>query len=205
MLDIIIPTYNNKQGLINTLNSINFDLIPKINVLVVDDCSSLIYEDIMQQFPLVNFLFLSKNVGPGMARQKGIECTSNPYITFIDTNDVFLSYEVQKLIIDNIASSPETVLFTYKYKNRDKISNESSNHLHGRIYKRDFLIKYNITFCEKSSYVNEDIGFNRLCKAIIKDKALQHIMYNIPIIDYVYDKDSITHKNNNEFFWKYFY
>ena len=54
-LDIIIPHYNNADGLRTTLASIDDKLA---TVTVVDDCSTKIdeYEKIKQEFPNVHFL-----------------------------------------------------------------------------------------------------------------------------------------------------
>ena len=40
------------------------------------------------------------------------------------------------------------------------------NRLHGKIYSRKFLNEHDITFCFESSYMNEDIGFDRTCRII---------------------------------------
>lgn len=69
--------------------------------------------------------------------------------------------------------------------------------MHGRIYKRDFLIKNNITFCKESSYVNEDIGFNRICRLFTEFKFIPK-----PIYMWTYNENSLTKKNNEEFLYK---
>ena len=44
MLDIIIPTYKNKEALVRSLESIpNYQ---ELNITVVDDCSGLDYTDL---------------------------------------------------------------------------------------------------------------------------------------------------------------
>jgi len=54
-LDIIIPYYNNVNGLRETLNSINYNMA---TITVVDDCSTKRegYEELKKDFPTVNFL-----------------------------------------------------------------------------------------------------------------------------------------------------
>lgn len=202
MLDIIIPTYKNKEGLRRTLNSINTDLLPQITVTVIDDCSNMVYNDILEEFPFITIFYNKENIGPGMTRQYGIEMTKEPYITFIDTNDYFLSKDVLNTILNEIKERPKTVIFSWQYLINDKPSDDSNNRLHGRVYKRKFLTQYNISFCPESSRTNEDIGFNRLCRIIIKNFKLPTISFTDPVIDYTVDADSITHKNNGEFFYK---
>ena len=45
-LDLIIPTYNNKQGLFRTLFSLGID--SNANITIVDDCSDETYEDVIE-------------------------------------------------------------------------------------------------------------------------------------------------------------
>ena len=77
-LDLIIPHYNNVDGLRYTLNSIDYNVV---TVTVVDDCSTKRdgLEQLQQDFPQVTFLQLEHNSGPGAARQFGINHTNNPY------------------------------------------------------------------------------------------------------------------------------
>lgn len=75
VLDLIIPVYNNKKGLISTILSFgDFSILEdwKINILIVDDCSTTdTYEDIpgrFQDFYNIKVLKTPKNGGPGAAR-----------------------------------------------------------------------------------------------------------------------------------------
>lgn len=204
MLDIIIPTYKNKKGLARTLHSINTSLLDSITVTVIDDFSEMEYEDIIKEFPFISIYYNKENVGPGLARQHGMEITHEPYITFIDTDDYFISNEALEIMLNTIKENPDIVSFMwqYQYENSDKKSDISSNRMHGRVYKRSFLQEYNISFCPESSRINEDIGFNRLCRLILGAKNYPMIMSEKPVIIYTKNENSITHYNNNEFFYK---
>ena len=198
MIDIIIPTYNDKNNLITTLKS-----VPKnFTITVVDDCSQPSYkEEILQLFPQINFIKTAVNCGPGMARQLGINQTHQPYIMFIDSGDYFLP-NIENKIIDTIINNKSTDMFIWTFYNEinKKTSTFNTNHLHGKMYNRKFLNKYNICFTKQGSYANEDIGFNRLCKLIIDDKQ-PLCLYTSPETIYVrtYDKDSLTQKDNKIF------
>jgi hypothetical protein len=50
--------------------------------------------------------------------------------------------------------------------------------MHGKVYKREFINKYGITFTPESSYMNEDIGFNRACRLCGKMTFI-----NLPVIE----------------------
>lgn len=202
MLDIIIPTYKNKEGLRKTLSSINRALLPEINVTIIDDYSETYYNDILEEFSFTTVFYCAKNAGPGCARNYGMRVTNNPYIMFLDTGDYFVSNEIQNTILQTIKDNPTVVFFSWKYLTEGKPNNDTSNRLHGRVYRRDFLRKYHITFCEESSYTNEDIGFNRLCRLILKDREKKSLFLEEPAVVYSKDENSLTNKNNKAFFFK---
>ena len=192
MIDLIIPVYNNYQGLLRTLSSINLDIF---SVTVVDDCSK---EAIVTDLP-INYIRLKENVGPGWARQIGINNTKNDYISFIDAGDTFISKEIQQTMQDLIVEHPEVDIFWWPFLKEDDLASELDNHMHGRIYKRAFLDEYKIGFCKEGSYANEDIGFNRLCRIIIEQTGRKTFAPKTPAINYIVDETSITSKNNHEF------
>lgn len=186
MIDLIIPYYNNSSGLKQTLASITSDLF---YITIVDDSSS-----VTPWRPKVHqVLRYNKNHGPGYARQFGLDRTHNEWIMFIDTGDIFVSQTSFDEISSAIKENSEADIISFPYFYKEKTPNESSNRLHGKIYKRSFLEKFNITFPLETSYMNEDIGFNRACKLCTKN-----IIYkNIPIIKWVNEENSLTNKNNN--------
>ena len=196
MIDLIIPYYNNPEGLKRTLDSINTDIF---YVTVIDD-NSTIYPPYN---PKAHQVFrYNMNRGPGFARQWGINKTSNPYIMFIDAGDIFTSYTNQWIVADNIKDYPEINVFSYSYEREGKQTLATDNRMHGKVYKREFLEKYNITFSKDSSYLNEDIGFNRTCR-IISD-AIGNPIYHtkMSFMKQIKDKNSLTQKNNQEALYK---
>ena len=189
MIDLIIPYYNNKNGLVTTLQSILFP--DMFYITVVDDCST--------EYPLIfplradQVLRYNINHGPGYARQFGLERTHNEWVMFIDTGDIFLTRSSFDHITYAIEHNPEADIISFPYLYKDDILNETSNRMHGKIYKRAFLEKYNITFPLEASYMNEDIGFNRACKLCTSNIIYQHL----PIIKWMENENSLTEKENN--------
>ena len=197
MIDLIIPVYNNRVGLHRTLQSVNFDVF---DVTIIDDCSTETYN--LNKFN-VNYVKLEKNIGPGNARQYGINITSNPYIMFIDAGDFFINKEDQNNVKETIENDPVTNLFFWKYYSyKINVSTNDDNRLHGKAYKREFLNKYNIEFCPESSFVNEDVGFNRLCRLISNAIDEPILFLDEPIIRWVQDKNSLTQANNGELLYR---
>ena len=89
-IDIIIPAYKAQETIIRTLSSIAMQtIVDKVEVTIVNDA----YGGYMEQremfercFPIKE-LVLPENVGPGVARQKGIDITEHEFFTCIDADD----------------------------------------------------------------------------------------------------------------------
>lgn len=208
-LDIIIPSYNNVRGLEQTLRSVYYKEHENwINITVINDNSVEDYTNIKKIYKNITFIDLNENHGPGYARNIGIKQTKNPYIMFIDAGDIIFSkfsfYEIKDIIQQD--SVPDIYQWPWINGEWNTISGKNSTCTPGLIYKREFINLYNIQFSidKIGSYSNEDIGFNHTCKAILRNiqkyDKIEHLkFYQTPIYKMIYDKDSLTHKNNNEF------
>ena len=204
-LDIIIPTYKNKEGLRRTLNSM--PLRDDVNIIVVDDGSNLDYSDILNEYPYIHFYQLDVNIGPGMARQHGIDHSYGSHILFLDTGD-YLYDNGLEIIMKHIQENTYIKLygFSYTYTSTNLSSTEFDNKCIGKVYKRSFLNIYNIRFCREGSYANEDYGFYRSVLRILwylesRKFAPAYTFINTPVIYEYYDPNSITKADNGEYFY----
>ena len=208
-LDIIIPHYNNTDGLRKTLESIDDQLV---TVTVVDDCSTNApgYEALKKDFPNVNFIQMECNAGPGAARQYAIEHTTNPYITFIDAGDYVSSKEVLAKIINNLEQYSQTYVFCYTWFNEEdgNFFVNDATLLQGKIFNRNFIELYHLRFntSPECSYSNEDRGFMAPCKMILEYISSYDKLWRFYPIDTVFliktlDDNSITHANKGEFYY----
>lgn len=207
-LDIIIPYYNNPEGLELTLKSIVYPDLTNITITVVDDCSDIDYEDIKENYPTVNFLRLEQNSGPGVARQYGIEHTSNSHIMFIDTGDYILSKYNLIEITETIKEKSIPYLYLWRWLNAEHTtySNEYNPLLHGWVIKRELLELYNIYFSKPGSRSNEDSGFMRPCQIIAQELEeklkIPYILFNeAPVLMYTYDENSMVHADNQSYMY----
>ena len=196
MIDIIIPIYNARKTLELTLMSIRLQtIINKINIYLIDDNSSEDYKDILNKYKDMNIIYikLDKNNGPAVARQKGIEMSSSKYIMFIDADDLLYDADSIKKLFNKIEEDYDYVVgITIDEKQNTQIMNESD--LHGKIYKREFLLKNNIKF--NNTRVHEDNYFNNL--VLLCEPKQKEILENVYI--YVDNKDSITNINKEKEF-----
>lgn len=207
MLDLIIPVYNNKRGLYQSLMSIGTECDPKdLYVTIVDDHSDVNYDSVVamfQQFFPIRVLRLEKNCGPGMARQYGIEHTNEDYIMFLDCGDNFVHPESMRNILAIIKSNPNVELFSWAHDSEDvrgymEMQHSALRRLHGKVYKREFLYCHNITFCPDTSYGQEDIGFN-INVELYNPVALY---YDEDAVVWKYDENSLTRRNDHAFYYQ---
>ena len=206
-LDIIIPYYNDFQGLQVTLHSIYFpQLLNKINITIVDDCSKISYKnDIKNKYPEINYIRLDKNSGSGVARQTGINNTINPYIMFIDTGDYIKNKQTLQQILLTIKKHSGAYLYSYGWENEisHRVWKHDSNCLHGTIFKREFLNLYNIHFNQKEgSYYHQDYGFIHSCYILLnKMQSTERLQYyyfnNKSIYIRTYNPNSMTNTSGN--------
>lgn len=200
MIDIIIPTYNAKQTIFRTLESIAIQKgidFKDIDVYIVNDNGDDRYSeevDYFSRFYRIKEIYLDKNVGPGLARQYGIDNSNNPYIMFIDSDDcLFNLYSIYNLVNNMKGNDLLISNFVYERDNEISILSHDQTWLHGKVYRREFLLKNDISFNE--SRQNEDNGFNSLI--LLHDLKIKYLDY----VTYVYSENpnSITRCNNREY------
>ncbi len=199
-LDIIIPCYNAKDTLFDTLSSIAVQQkVKNFRVYLVNDCSSYDYSFFVSHFSSyfsIEEIKLKKNLGPGGARREGMKHSNSDFIMFIDSDDVFYNcfsiYEIYRhikvhqydVVISNFILERDGVRII---KKKDHIW------LHGKIYRRSFLNDNNIEF--NNSRANEDNGFNRLILMLNANVGY------LDKITYIYSENSnsITRINNRRY------
>lgn len=199
-LCIIIPAYNCIDTIELTLDSITRQKISiDYEVVLVNDCSDYDYLKFIEKYKdkiKIREIKTEKNVGPGGARQLGIDNTFSKYIIFIDSDDCFYDeYSVDKMY-NEINNNDYDVVICNFFCERDinsYVKQRDLIWLHGKIYKRKFIDDNNIRFNNTRS--NEDNGFNRLIFLMEpKVSFLDEVVY-------IYKKNpnSITRINNGIF------
>ena len=187
MIDIIIPCYNAHETLDRCLGSILCQrILPSIYVTLVNDAGKDYSEFIQRYSPIMNIqeIGYKENGGAAKARNYGIENTNKPFIMFLDSDDALANpFSVVTLLNEMQQKSTNVIVIgTFIEEMAPLIFKKHENDvsfMHGKLYKRAFLDKYNIRQNEKTRY-NEDVGFNLLARMISKT-----IGYTTPSIDFV--------------------
>ncbi len=214
MVDLIIPVYNNRKGLMRSLLSVGMDN-KDLFITIIDDASTETYDDIIKMFEhvcYIQYIRLNENQGPGIARNIGLAHTKEPYVIFLDAGDTFTAPGFIQHQMGIAQQMPDCVLFSWAH-NDLKMDDSSDyvppihNRLHGKVYKRDFLDQYGIRFNKNCSYYNEDVGFNWICRIIVDflSETNPNIIYyyenNESAVNWTYEENSISRKNNHEFYF----
>ena len=182
MIDVIIPAYNAHDTICETLSSLVMQSIKdKLNVYIVNDCSSKNYSKIVKKFSsMLNIKEIKtpKNSGPGFSRQLGIDSSNSEYLVFIDSDDVFYDYlSIEKLYNTIVKSNSNVVSGKFiEEVNGGVIIHENDDiWMHAKIFRRSFLDDTNIRF--NDTYSNEDTGFNNLIKLCTTLHLIDDIIY----------------------------
>ena len=195
-VDIIIPAYKCKNTLGRTLASIAMQTYaPYIQVTIVNDASPEgSYSSIINNFTSmldIEEIIMEENKGPGVARQLGLEKTNAPCVMFIDADDTLVNAFALQNMVEGLIEQRACAVYGDFYvedeggKLRD--SNRRNMGLHGKIYSRVFLRRYNIHF--NNRYLYEDAFFQ--CSA---DFHIQRL--NLPLLQFE-DKVLVYHKSND--------
>lgn len=213
MLDIIIPVYNNYDGLAATLAS--FGTVNRIpyHFIIIDDASTVDYTpiiDFYSQWFDIQYYKLVKNSGPGVARNKGLSYATHDFITFIDAGDELLNSYSLLQEMGNFFMDEKIVMlcpmFIQVNENDEFFPTWHENDkLQGKIYKRSFISQYDIKFGEAYSWYNEEIAFNACCDLIIEANMDKYSCLRLqdPFTIQTSDNpESLTLKDNKAGFYK---
>lgn len=205
MIDIIIPAYNSHKTIINTLLSINMQTIKdKVNVYIINDNSNKNYDEEVMLFKNkfnIQSIDIDNNCGPGNARNVGLNSSKGEYILFLDSDDELYNSLSLELLLNSIQDSDLAiggVLTEYDNKEYDYISN-SKGSLHGKLYKREFIVKNNLSF--NNTYSSEDNAFHNLF--LLCGPKVSYI--NDPVYFYKYNENSLSDITYDKFIVSYNY
>ena len=172
---VIVPVYKAHDTIIQTLHSIAMQKqVTFKTYLVVDGEEQGSYDYLRYQFSdiEIEIHYLPINVGPGVARQHGIDNSKEPYLSFIDADDSYLSslalYYQKKPFIKSDKCVMVSCNFLQEKKDHDvKLMEKDIVWMHGKMYLRSFIDKYNIRF--NDTRANEDVGFNTQCECFANE------------------------------------
>lgn len=210
MLNIIMPIHNTNRRLFDRAIASVLTQTKRCLLTVVDDCSdeeySNYYKEVCDKKGL-GYLRTPSNVGPGGARQYGIDkgYTNTDYIAFLDSDDILLPQFVEILTSEIQRTNSDVMIGMIIHQGKDHTTDNNiptqvlGTWLHGKVYKRSYLEKNNIRFLDNIK-CNEDVYFNNL--ALKLSKKVKMIEKDVYL--WCNNQDSITRSiSNREFYDKY--
>lgn len=93
-ISVVVPCFRCRDTIERSLQSIFAQTLQPSEILLVDDASgdgsvNLLHELAQRHAPRVRVIALEKNGGPGIARNAGWDAASQPWIAFLDADDVW--------------------------------------------------------------------------------------------------------------------
>lgn len=136
-ISIITPCYNSSDFILETIKSVLNQTYTHWEWWIVDDNSS---DDSVEKIrqnpdPRINLIALDENVGAAEARNIGIKNATGRFITFLDSDDVWLPHFLETSVQFLLENEEELVYSSYKRHD------EGLNPL-----LEDFIAEDNITF-----------------------------------------------------------
>lgn len=202
---VIIPAYKAHDTIGRLMGSIiQQTIVDKLHVYIVNDCDGTDYRYLVDDFGRyvkTTLIEAEENKGPGIARQIGIDNSQEPFLVFSDADDTFAGPFAIQSLYKNITSDEKFVMISGVFieelqSGKYFAHNQDYLWMHGKIYRRSFLEKYNIHFNETRA--NEDMGFNYQIKII--ENPLERIGFISEATHYWhYYENSLVRKNNCEY------
>ena len=202
MINVIIPAYNCRATLGRTLSSLVAQTDPNFEVIIVDDCSTedikSIVDDYRDKLSIV-YIRNERNLGCGMSRQVGIDNATQKFITFLDSDDMFMPYTIETFN-SIIEANPDTeYLHSYFYE-QIVIDNNPAIYLwkdnytacHGKLYNVELIKKYEIRNSPLVKWA-DDSFFNSMCSELMNMSII-----NVPTVLWTNNKNSIMRRQDVE-------
>lgn len=100
-ISVYITSYNQKEYLIEAIESVLSQTLKPYQIIIVDDCSTDGSQEVIRgylsRFPkLIMPIFHQKNTGVTKVRIDALKAVNGDYVTYVDGDDRFLSTKLEK-------------------------------------------------------------------------------------------------------------
>lgn len=193
ILSVVVPIYNMEKYLKQCIDSILNQTLCEIEVILVDDGSTdrstMICDEYAEADSRVK-VFHQENTGLVGARKKGVELSSSPYITFVDSDD-FIEKESYIHALDSMQEGIDIICFgiTRYFENRKPSKAEYSMFAERKYNKADIQRE----IIPRMIWQEKDKRFGlepSLCTKIIKKDLLVESYSLLKEQNFYYGEDS---------------
>ena len=208
MLDIIVPHYKEPwetcEFLFNSIQTQKGICFDQIRVIVVNDGDCLLDEKNFERYPFKVDYFVKEHAGVSAARNYGLMKADAEYVMFCDIDDGFLNNYALHVIFSAMQEGFDMCISNFVEETFDEKGNATIvNHdqdvtfMHGKIYRREFLIENGVVFDETMN-MHEDGYFNMLAYSVAqhggKIKTIQ-----TPLYLWCWNNNSVVRTNRKDF------
>lgn len=99
-VSVITPSYNARDYIEDTIQSVLQQSHPHWEMIIADDCSTDGTRDILKQYEMkderIHVIYLDENSGAAVARNKALERAKGRYVAFLDSDDRWKKEKLQK-------------------------------------------------------------------------------------------------------------
>lgn len=116
LVSVIMPVYNAAETLIQTLSSLRAQTYTHFECICVNDGSRDNSLEIVQDFATrdVRFKVINqRNLGPSAARNRGIYAATGDIVMFIDADDTYKPYTIERAVDIFVEKHPEVITFGF--------------------------------------------------------------------------------------------
>jgi glycosyltransferase involved in cell wall biosynthesis len=219
LISVVIPVYNTEKYLSKCLDSIVNQRVNDIEIICVNDGSSdgslSILREYAERDPRIVILD-QENQGQAIARNAGLRISKGKYVSFVDSDDwiepslyelslYFLENERTELVIfdvniceDSTTHSNRSMAKYFKMKFHGNVRIDGDVILKSavspwnKIYLRDIISKYEISFSERLLYEDNSFHWKYMLQAR-NAYFLEEKLYNYRI-----RKNSIMHRTKSK-------
>lgn len=137
LVSVIIPVYNCGDYIKETIDSVLNQTYSNFEVIIVDDCSTDNTSSVIKSFNSnkIKYFRLDINSGAAIARNNAIHYSTGTYLAFLDADDLWDKYKLEKQINFMIKNNYTCTSTLYqKIDSNSKKINWISKHF----FKRDY-------------------------------------------------------------------
>lgn len=99
LISVITPSFNSSKFIADTIESVINQTYENWEMIIVDDCSTDNTREILSSYAQkdgrINVIFLKENSGAGAARNRALEAAKGRFITFLDSDDLWVPEKLQ--------------------------------------------------------------------------------------------------------------
>ena len=192
IFSVITPNYNSDIKILRAIKSLQSNSV-NIEHIIIDDCSTdnsfSNVKKLNKDDPKLDLVLLSnsKNVGPGVSRNKGLDFVRGQYVIFLDADDYFVDSALDTLYsLIELKESLDVLLFQYQMVTNTNIDLKNPMDLDG-FYSIDSPVR---------DYMLDNIISSPWCKCIEANLAKSFRFPNLRMLeDASYNLDIFMNAN----------